>query len=78
MPIKVITTSEQVANQCYGTLKGCAAHTVENMDLEDSMVNIVVEELKASGKASAGDPIVIVHGTVAKSGATNTMKIEYV
>eukprot|EP01083_Nonionella_stella_P087704 244044_1 len=76
MPIKVITTSEQVANQCYGTLKGCSAHTVENMDLEDSMVNVVIEELKAAGKASAGDPIVIVHGTVAKSGATNTMKIE--
>jgi len=78
MPIKVITTSDQVANQCYGTLKGCAAHTVESMDLEDSMVNVVVEELKAAGKATAGDPIVIVHGTVAKSGATNTMKIEYV
>ncbi|KAL7552995.1 hypothetical protein ACHAWF_016239 [Thalassiosira exigua] len=78
MPIKVITTSEQVANQCYGTLKGCAAHTVDNMDLEEAMVNVVIEELKAAGKATAGDPVVIVHGTVAKSGATNTMKIEYV
>jgi len=78
MPVEVITTCEQVANQCYGTLKGTSAHTVESMDLEDSMVNVVVENLKAAGKASAGDPIVIVHGTVAKSGATNTMKIEYV
>ncbi|KAL7493615.1 hypothetical protein ACHAWT_005205 [Skeletonema menzelii] len=78
MPVKVICTSEQVANQCYGTLKGCSAHTVENMDMEDAMVNEVIEELKASGKASAGDSVVIVHGTVAKSGATNTMKIEYV
>ena len=78
MPVEVITTCEQVANQCYGTLKGTSAHTVESMDVEDSMVNVVVENLKAAGKASAGDPIVIVHGTVAKSGATNTMKIEYV
>ena len=78
MPIKVITTSEQVAHQCYGTLKGCSAHTVENMDEEDAMVNIIIEELKKNGKASAGDPVVIVHGTVAKAGATNTMKIEYV
>ena len=78
MPVKVITTSEQVACQCYGTLKGCSAHTVESMDQEEAAVNIVIDELKASGKASAGDPVVIVHGTVAKQGATNTMKIEYV
>jgi len=78
MPVKVICTSEQVANQCYGTLKGCSAHTVSNMDMVDAMVNEVMEELKASGKAAAGDSVVIVHGTVAKSGATNTMKIEYI
>jgi len=78
MPIQVITLTEQVASQCYGTLKGCSAHTVESMDLEDSMVETVVEELKAAGKAVSGDSIVIVHGNVAKSGATNTMKIEYV
>jgi hypothetical protein len=34
--------------------------------------------MKDSGKAKAGDPVVIVFGTVAKSGATNTMKIVYV
>ena len=78
MPIEVITTSKQVANQCFGTLKGCSAHTVENMEMEDSMSNAVIEQLKAKGKASPGDPVVIVHGTVAKAGATNTMKIEYV
>jgi pyruvate kinase len=48
------------------------------MDCEDSMVNIVIEELKSSGKAAPGEPVVIVFGTVAKSGATNTMKIVYV
>merc|ERR1712086_991520 len=83
MPIEVITTSDQVANQCYGTLKGCSAHTVESMDMEDSIVKdsiikLVADELKAAGKASAGDVVVIVQGNVAKSGTTNTMKIEYV
>ncbi|KAL3821796.1 hypothetical protein ACHAXA_008789 [Cyclostephanos tholiformis] len=78
MPIKVVTTSEQVANQCYGTLKGCSAITVEHMDQEDSAVDSVIKEMKASGKAKAGEPVVIVFGTVAKSGATNTMKIVYV
>jgi len=78
MPIQVITLSEQVANQCYGTLKNCSAHVVESMDVEDEMVSVVVKELKEAGKAVAGDSIVIVHGSVAKSGATNTMKIEYV
>ena len=78
MPVKVITTSEQVARQCYGTLKGCTALTVNHMDKEEAATNAVIDELKASGKANAGDPVVIVHGTVAKKGATNTMKIEYV
>jgi len=78
MPVRVITTSEQVAAQCYGTLKGCSANTVANMDLEDAEINAVIEEMKSTGKAHAGDPVVIVHGTVAKAGATNTMKIEYV
>jgi pyruvate kinase len=78
MPIKVITTSDQVANQCYGTLKGCDAYTFEDIAQEDAVVNVVIEELKAAGKAVAGDPVVIIHGTVAKAGATNTMKIEYV
>ena len=78
MPIKVITTSERVAHQSFGLLKGCTAHAVENMDVEDNMVKNIMDEMKAAGKASAGDPVVIVHGAVAKSGATNTMKIEYI
>merc|ERR1712194_647961 len=78
MPIKVITTSKRVACQSFGLLKGCTAHAVENMDQEDAMVKNIMDEMKATGKASAGDPVVIVPRTVAKSGATNTMKIEYV
>ena len=78
MPIKVVTTDIQVARQCFGSLKGCSGHPVENMDKEQACVDEIIAELKATGKASAGDPVVIVHGTVAKAGATNTMKIEYV
>jgi len=78
MPIKVITTSKRVACQCFGTLKGSTGHLVATMDDEDAMVKLIIDEMKAAGKTSAGDPYVIVHGTVAKSGATNTMKIEYV
>ncbi|KAL3782751.1 hypothetical protein ACHAWO_003741 [Cyclotella atomus] len=78
MPVRVITTSPQVARQCYGTLKGCTGHPVDSMEMEQARVNEIIAEMKASGKAVAGDPVVIVHGTVAKAGATNTMKIEYV
>lgn len=78
MPIKVVTTSVQVANQCYGTLKGCSAITVDYMDQEDSAVDAIISELRSSGKAKAGEPIVVVFGTVSKTGATNTMKIVYV
>jgi len=78
MPIKVITTSSRVASQCFGTLKGSTGHLVDDMEKEDSMLNAIIAELKATGKASAGDSVVIIHGTVQKAGATNTMKIEYV
>merc|ERR1719437_174606 len=53
MPIKVITPSSRVAHQSFGLLKGCTAHTVESMDLEDNMVKKIMDELKAAGKASA-------------------------
>mmetsp|Transcript_17484 Transcript_17484/g.35596 ORF Transcript_17484/g.35596 Transcript_17484/m.35596 type:complete len:511 (+) Transcript_17484:156-1688(+) len=78
MPIKVLTHSEQVARQCFGTLKGCSAYLVKTMNFEAGTINAVIDELKAEGKASAGDSVVIVHGAVAQKGATNTMKIEYV
>jgi len=78
MPVVVITTCVQVARQTYGTLKGCTARTVETMDMEDGAVDAIKASMVEAGTAKAGDPIVIVHGTVAKKGATNTMKIEYV
>merc|ERR1712032_740064 len=78
MPIKVVTTSAQVARQCFGTLKGCSAYVIDSMDSEDSKVKEIYEELRTGGNAKAGDSVVIVHGSVAKAGATNTMKIEYV
>jgi len=78
MPVKVITTSAQVARQCVGCLKGCSAYVVGSMEQEDDKLKEVIEELRTTGKAKAGDSVVVVHGSVAKAGATNTMKIEYV
>jgi len=78
MPVIVVSTCEQVARQCFGSLKGCTAHTVATMDLSGDVVSDIIANMKAAGKLSSGDPIVIIHGAVAKKGATNTMKIEYV
>jgi len=76
-PIIVLTTSERVANQCYGVLKGCDAVVVESLvDLEDA-VNHEISNLVKEGRACVGDPIVVVQGTNPIAGATNTMRIQY-
>merc|ERR1712037_221610 len=69
MHVKVVTTSAQVARQCFGTSKGCSAYVIDSMDSEDSKVKEIYEELRTGGKSKAGDSVVIVHGSVAKAGA---------
>jgi pyruvate kinase len=76
-PIIVITTSERVANQCYGVLKGCDARIVESVVELDVAVNQTISDLVKEGKANVGDPIVVVQGTNPIAGSTNTMRIQY-
>ncbi|KAL3939311.1 MAG: hypothetical protein SGARI_001419 [Bacillariaceae sp.] len=75
--VTVLTTSEQVARQCYGILKGCDAVVMPSLDLQDQVINGVITELSRSGKAQRGTPIVVVQGENPVAGATNTMRIQY-
>jgi pyruvate kinase len=76
--VTVLTTSERVARQCYGILKGCDAVVMPSLESQDAVINAVINELKRTGKAKSGTPIVIVQGSNPVQGATNTMRIQYV
>lgn len=77
MPIIVLTKCLHTARQSYGVLKGCSVKVLESLEDTDKTVAEVIADFKANGKAKPGDSFVVVHGSVAKSGSTNTMKIEY-
>jgi len=77
MKIIVLTTHESTARQCYGVLKACTCKVMKSIDETDSCIQDTISTLKKDQVAKAGDPVVIVHGTVAQKGSTNTMKIEY-
>ena len=76
-PVTVLTTSDRVARQCFGVLKGCVTRVLPSLEATDKIVNEVIEEFKRLGEAKTGDPIVVVHGHSARVGATNTMRIQY-
>ena len=76
-PITVLTTQEQVARQCYGVLKGCKALVLPSLDATDTVVSDVIRGFVKEGLVSAGEPVVVVHGTSARVGATNIMRIQY-
>jgi pyruvate kinase len=73
----VLTTSERVARQCFGVLKGCEALVLPSLEATDMVVTETINGFRTRGLAKPGEPIVIVHGTNAKVGATNTMRIQY-
>jgi len=77
MKVIVLTTKSQTATQSFGVLKGCTSKVISSTEEEEAVITEILSNLKASGVATAGDPVVIVHGAVAQKGATNTMKIEY-
>jgi pyruvate kinase len=77
MKVIVLTTERHTACQSYGVLKGCKAKVLPSIEDTDSIIRETMDELVKEGHASAGEPVVIVHGAIAKQGSTNTMKIEY-
>jgi pyruvate kinase len=76
-PVIVLTTSERVARQAYGVLKGCEAKVLPSLEATDAIVSQVIEDFKKQGLAKAGDAIVVVSGSSPRIGATNTMRIQY-
>lgn len=77
-PVTVVTTSEQVARQCFGVLKGTTAIVLPSLEATEAIVDDVVHGFAKSGFAATGEPIVVVQGTSARVGATNVMRIQYV
>jgi len=78
MSIYVLTTSDTVARQCQGVLKGVKyAKILPCLADTDGVIQSTVSDLVENGTVSKGEPIVIVHGHRAQVGATNTMKIIY-
>jgi pyruvate kinase len=76
-PVTVLTSSERVARQCYGVLKGCEAIVLPSLAETDNVVLLTIEDLKKQGKAKPGDRIVVVHGAKPIQGETNTMRLQY-
>merc|ERR1712194_298745 len=77
MPVYVLTTSATAARQCNGVLKGTESTLLPCLAETDAVIAKTVKSLLSSGSVKSGEPIVIVHGSTNKSGATNTMKIIY-
>lgn len=75
-PVTVLTTSGRVARQCYGVLKGCDALVLPSLEATEKLVTQTIEGFTRRGKARAGEPVVVVHGTNPKQGATNTMRVQ--
>lgn len=73
--VTVLTTSEQVARQCYGVLKGCRALVLPSLAVTDDLISLTVSSIRDKGIAKAGDPVVVVHGTKTLVGGTNVMRI---
>jgi pyruvate kinase len=77
VPIIVLTLTDRVARQCCGVLRGCSAQVLASMKDMDSAINTTIQDLVKGGKASAGDAVVVITGTIAQVGATNLMRVQY-
>jgi pyruvate kinase len=76
-PILVLTASKRVARQVSGILRGASAQVLPDMHNLDAAINDAIVKMKEDGKASAGDAVVIVTGTINVKGATNLMRVQY-
>lgn len=77
MRIYALTKNASTARQSYGMLKGTHVRILPCMEDTENIVHSTIKSLLDRDLAHKGDPIVIVHGSSAKTGATNTMKIVY-
>lgn len=77
MPVYVLTTQARVARQCNGYLKGCRTSILASLADTSFAIGETINDLKRREIVHSGDSIVIVHGSSANVGSTNTMKIEY-
>lgn len=75
--IIVITHNAQVARQCCGVLRSATAKLLDSMGQMDQGIESAIHELVTSGLAKAGDPVVVVTGTIQQKGATNLMRVHY-
>jgi pyruvate kinase len=76
MKVIVLTPFESTARQCFGILKNMDAEVVQSMSDSDAIITTALERLKASGKVSDGNTIVVVQGeNVGQVGSTNTMRV---
>jgi len=77
MPIVVLTKNLSTARQCNGVLKACRSKLLPCIEHTDKIIAETIAEFRATKVANKGDAFVVVHGSVAQAGSTNTMKIEY-
>jgi len=76
-PVTVLTTSEQVARQTNGYMRGCKSVVIPSLEETSASVDAAIAAFKADGVCAAGDSIVVVQGTNKIVGSTNTMRIQY-
>merc|ERR1712032_47214 len=76
-PVTVLTTSEQVARQAYGYMKGCKSIIIPSLEATNESVDSCIEGFKSDGILKSGDSVVIVQGKNKIVGSTNTMRIQY-
>mmetsp|Transcript_22706 Transcript_22706/g.25837 ORF Transcript_22706/g.25837 Transcript_22706/m.25837 type:complete len:512 (+) Transcript_22706:50-1585(+) len=77
MKVIVLTTERSTACQSFGVLKGCSSKILASIEDTEKIIDQTKKDLVKNGIAKLGDPVVVVHGAIAKKGSTNTMKIEY-
>eukprot|EP00527_Entomoneis_sp_CCMP2396_P007248 CAMPEP_0198143606 /NCGR_PEP_ID=MMETSP1443-20131203/8565_1 /TAXON_ID=186043 /ORGANISM="Entomoneis sp., Strain CCMP2396" /LENGTH=517 /DNA_ID=CAMNT_0043806869 /DNA_START=52 /DNA_END=1605 /DNA_ORIENTATION=- len=77
-PIVVITASPQVARQMYGLVRGATAVLVNDMAGQmESTVDATIKSFIKNGTCSPGDAVIVVTGSISKSGHTNLMRVQY-
>merc|ERR1712032_1398048 len=56
-PVTVLTTSEQVARQAYGYMKGCKSIIIPSLEATNESVDSCIEGFKSDGILKSGDSV---------------------